>query len=548
MGVFFDEGIVISRTSDRFSQELRTLCIDKDFTDFTLKTGAKEVDCHRVIIAANSPVLKGMLRSQMKETIEKQIELNNISPEAMENIVEYMYSGQITIYEEDTLMDIMEAADFLLMDELKQMCIQQACALLQPSNVIIWSKFSTKLDLTELYSACSKVMVSKLQEIKSGEDFLELNISELKSYIQDLKKNEADPNDLLIATLDWMNADPKGRGHAMKELLEVVPPEQCHLPCLEEVEEKYDSLLETCKVFDRIVECIVFYGDNELTREARPAKKSDFIHLVVGGCAFSYKNPTCFLIDSSFSEFCNLPLKFLHVDQSICKTPKGFILTGGQDSDDAAIYDIKSNSMKRLPSLLKPRHAHGSAFVKNQLFIFGGEINGLLSKSVHYLDEGGSWQAGPDIPTACYLPQVVSMGEDDVFLMDTFESNGLFKLNVTKKLWSNLASLPGDSSDYGARLIQVDDRLCLVGGDNCTLAWYTPSTDSWSRGAELLLRHTFPATMHHEDTILILGGEHEVRVEAYDMNTGEWSICDRVMPMHLQDHHCFKFPRDTVES
>ena len=76
-----DDEIVISRTtgfSERLSQAVFTMSKDNDFTDFLLKTGDKVLACHRIIIAANSPVLKAMLKSKMKEVTQKQIQLDII--------------------------------------------------------------------------------------------------------------------------------------------------------------------------------------------------------------------------------------------------------------------------------------------------------------------------------------------------------------------------------------------------------------------------------------------------------------------------------------
>ena len=102
-----DDAILISRTttfSSRLCEELLTLHNDSDLTDFTLKTNGKAVECHRVIMAANSPVLKAMLKSKMKETSQKQMNLDNISPQAMNVVVRYMYTGEARIPRE-TLKD-----------------------------------------------------------------------------------------------------------------------------------------------------------------------------------------------------------------------------------------------------------------------------------------------------------------------------------------------------------------------------------------------------------------------------------------------------------
>ena len=137
-----DDDVVIKRTtafSETLIDELLASLHDETFTDFKLKTGDKVMQCHRLVIAAISPVLKAMLKSQMREATEKQIKLDNISPRVLNILLNYMYCGEARIPKE-TLKEVVEAADFLQLDELKQMCVDQAPPIIQPDNVLGWFK------------------------------------------------------------------------------------------------------------------------------------------------------------------------------------------------------------------------------------------------------------------------------------------------------------------------------------------------------------------------------------------------------------------------
>ena len=172
-----DGNIIISRTeafSSKLGEELMMMQDEDDFTDFSLRTGDRVVECHRVIIAAVSPVLKAMLKSKMKEFTEKQIQLDNISPQIMDILIKYIYCGETRISKE-ILRDVVEAADFLQMDDLKQMCVEQATPLIHPKNVISWFKFSGRLNLPGLLSHCSNIMTSQLYEIRSF-NFIKLDL------------------------------------------------------------------------------------------------------------------------------------------------------------------------------------------------------------------------------------------------------------------------------------------------------------------------------------------------------------------------------------
>ena len=534
-----DDDIIISRTtmySSKLGQELTTLRNNDDLTDFSLKTRGKVVKCHGVVIAASSPVFKAMLKSKMKEATEKQVMLDNISPEALDIIVEYIYTGETRIPTE-VLKDVVEAADYLQMDELKKMCIDQASPVIQPDNVISWFKFSDKMNLTELLSQCSQILTSQLDEIKAGQEFLELSISELSTYISEANRNEVDPDDLVGASFDWVNADPQGRSEVMADLLKTIPLEKCSLQCIREEEEKHEPLLESnVKAYKLITKSLVQIAGKEPVRKKRSKMISDSTLLLVGG---KYSNQ-CWLLDSASSlmEFSTIPAEHHHQRSSFCATPEGFAVTGGIDSDDAAMFHMVSKKWKKLPHLMLKRSHHGSIFVKNLLFVISGCINGSLSDSVHYLNERGTWHTAPDIPEPVWHSSgaVVDTGED-VFVLDSYSTNKLFKMSIDTKSWVNKATLPGDVSG-GARMIRVNkDKFCVAGGSKNILAWYTPSTDTWVHGAKPLLTHRFGAVLHHHNTIMILGGEDQKKVESYDMDTGVWSVCDWEMPAPLMLLH-----------
>ena len=132
-----DDSVLISRTTAFVSQlceQLDTLYTDADLTDFTLIACGKEYKCHRVILAANSPMFKRMLKTPMREMSSNEMILDCISPQAVESILAYMYTGQARIPRE-SLKEVMLGADYFQMDELKRICDEKAPPVIQPSSI-----------------------------------------------------------------------------------------------------------------------------------------------------------------------------------------------------------------------------------------------------------------------------------------------------------------------------------------------------------------------------------------------------------------------------
>ena len=135
--------------SSQLGKELMSLRNDDEFIDFTVISGRKKFPCHRLMLAANSPVLKAMLKSKMSETTKKELALNNISPEVLKVLLQYMYTGEGAIPEE-LLKDLIEAADFLQLHQLKKFCIEQVPSVLKPINAISWFRLAEKMAIKEI--------------------------------------------------------------------------------------------------------------------------------------------------------------------------------------------------------------------------------------------------------------------------------------------------------------------------------------------------------------------------------------------------------------
>ena len=114
-----DDTIALTADSSKLGQDLSTLRNDDDLTDFSLKSGNKVVKCHSVVLAAGSPVLKAMLRTQMKEASQREMKLDIFSPQILDIVVEYLYTRNVRI-EKDMLLELIEAADFLEMIKLRR--------------------------------------------------------------------------------------------------------------------------------------------------------------------------------------------------------------------------------------------------------------------------------------------------------------------------------------------------------------------------------------------------------------------------------------------
>ena len=108
---------------------------DKNLTDFKLKCSDDEVlTCHKVILAARSPVFYAMMSIDMKEAQQGFAEVPDFDSKLMEQVLHFIYCNKVINLEELSYQLIFAAEKYEL-KELKRMCIEHIIKNLKIENV-----------------------------------------------------------------------------------------------------------------------------------------------------------------------------------------------------------------------------------------------------------------------------------------------------------------------------------------------------------------------------------------------------------------------------
>ena len=107
--------------SSNMAKELMEMKDDRFLSDFQINIDDKPILCHKLMLAAHSPVIKGMLRSNMSEVAKQSMTLNHIKPDIMKVLLDYMYCGEVSFHT-DQLEGVIAACNYLQMTELYRRC------------------------------------------------------------------------------------------------------------------------------------------------------------------------------------------------------------------------------------------------------------------------------------------------------------------------------------------------------------------------------------------------------------------------------------------
>ncbi|CAE7650065.1 spop [Symbiodinium sp. CCMP2456] len=114
---------------------------DMKFTDMVICSGEESqgFPCHRAVLAKSSEVFDRMLSSEMKESSERRLVLQNICEETLKVFLEYIYTGcypsagaKLSITQLGELMSVGEMYSFPM---LVLAAGEQLCAAVSPTNV-----------------------------------------------------------------------------------------------------------------------------------------------------------------------------------------------------------------------------------------------------------------------------------------------------------------------------------------------------------------------------------------------------------------------------
>ena len=118
--------------TDHLREALGDLLSSNSFTDVTLICDdKKKISAHKIILSAFSPVFKDIFETDQNQ--KSIIYLKGIQSSEMESIVEFMYLGEATFFD-DKVDDLLSVAKNL---QIKQMCDTSVKNFYHKENVMI---------------------------------------------------------------------------------------------------------------------------------------------------------------------------------------------------------------------------------------------------------------------------------------------------------------------------------------------------------------------------------------------------------------------------
>ncbi|XP_065774667.1 kelch-like protein 3 isoform X3 [Muntiacus reevesi] len=406
-----------------------------------------EIEAHRVVLAACSPYFCAMFTGDMSESKAKKIEIKDVDGQTLSKLIDYIYTAEIEVTEENVQV-LLPAASLLQLMDVRQNCCDFLQSQLHPTNCLGIRAFADVHTCTDLLQQANAYAEQHFPEVMLGEEFLSLSLDQVCSLISSDKLTVSSEEKVFEAVISWINYEKETRLEHMAKLMEHV-----RLPLLprdylvQTVEE--EALIKnnnTCKDF--LIEAMKYHLlpldqrlliKNPRTKPRTPVSLPKVMIVVGGQAPKAIRSVECYDFEEDrWDQIAELPSRR-------CRAGKLYAVGGYDGASRQCLstveqYNPATNEWTYVADMSTRRSGAGVGVLSGQLYATGGHDGPLVRKSVEVYDPGtNTWK------------QVADM-------------------NMCRR---------------NAGVCAVNGLLYVVGGDDgsCNLAsveYYNPVTDKWT--------------------------------------------------------------------
>ena len=188
--------------------------------DITLVVRDGEFKAHRKVLSEASPFFEKLLNSDMKECKEGVVRLEIFTDSLMRSTLEFIYTGNVQILDEDEARDLIMLADYLLLPNLKILAAQVLFKKCNISNCISIFRFADEYHCEELVSKTKTFTLSNFTTIftHNRENVLRMSIKELTMLISRDELHVSTEEDVFNIILAWIHHAKRKRQNYFAEL------------------------------------------------------------------------------------------------------------------------------------------------------------------------------------------------------------------------------------------------------------------------------------------------------------------------------------------
>lgn len=466
--------------------------------DVILIADGVEIPAHKMVLAACSPYFYAMFTS-FEESKQERITLQGVDAHALQLLVEYVYSSEVQVTE-DNVQVLLPAANLLQLTDVRDACCVFLQAQLHPTNSLGIRAFADLHGCLELLSQAEGYIEQHFPEVVECEEFLTLSAQQVARLISSDRLTVPSEEKVFECVIGWVSSDLESRQCHLAELMEHV-----RLPLLSQeylvqrVEE--EPLLKAnhqCK--DYLIEALKY-------------------HLLKGEQKVLFKTPRT-------------------KPRQPVGLPKVLLVVGGQAPKairSVECYDFKEERWFQAAEMPTRRCRAGLAVVAGKVYAVGGFNGSLRVRTVDTYDPSRDYWSSCTSMEARRSTLGVAVLGGCIYAVGGFDgSTGLNSAEVYDPRtheWQLMAPMSTRRSSVGVGVVQ--GLLYAVGGYDgasrqclSSVECFNPEMNTWTTVSEMSARRSGAGVGVLEGILYAVGGHDgplvRKSVEAYNPETNSW--------------------------
>ena len=546
----------IQRKNEQFCDVVLEVCNGEDQARF---------NAHRVVLCAGSPFFYSALNNDMKESKEGLIRLEDMSKVAIEELLDYLYTGHVDVTQHNAF-DLLKIADFLVIPSLKEVSSKFIIHSLSSSNCFMAYYLAVNYRCFELQEKARDFIYANFTRVVEHEDFLNLTINEVEEWISSDEIRVRGEEDVFQAIVKW--AEQKGSGEREKffelfrhvrliylsrnyVLNDILPH-----PLITNEKACTAFVLDTIKhVSCGSEECFFAQAPRNCLKTAEDC-------LVVSGvtktlCYVAHEDKWYQMADKTKS-------RYLYSASAY----HGKLYINHGTGVDYAIerFDPAVNSWAPLTSYSGEMSHFFAAVVYFQgfLYVIGGKQNGEVANCVHkYSPDTNLWQEVAAMNVSRFSPSAVA-DEDTIYAIGGQKNDQI--LDVVERFDSKMNSWCRVASMLEKKLLPcvaiLNARVFLFGGYTSihpphvcsSIEMYDPTSNMWTAIQGISAPTRFFGVTSFKGSVYVIGRQTQespvsLSLRIYDVEKNEWKHCASVPPMSVPMSLApLRIPRDILNT
>ncbi|NP_001085193.1 kelch-like protein 30 isoform X1 [Xenopus laevis] len=538
--------------SDAILSGLQTLRFNPRLSDVILVVQGREFPCHRAVLALCSQYFHAMFTGDFQESISAQVEIKEVDPEVMETLIDFSYTGRLTI-NQGNVEGLIRTSNLLSFPAVRKVCSRYLQQQMDATNCLgIW-EFGETHGCPEVAAKALSFLQENFEAVSQEEEFLLLSPERMLCYLGDPLLQVRDEQSRAKAALHWVKQDKECRAQCLPQLLSVAQ--------LSSLTDQYlQELMEVEPLISESEVCRTLIGKN-LGQETRGLREQSPVFLqevlvVVGGKVLEEEeededeeDEETQRTSANFAYYNTKTKKWMAFPDfpdynkwgfSITSLSNDVYVTGGSrgSRDDSWStrqgwrFVLNEGIWKPITPMINPRTNHSSASLNGEIYVIGGTLQEAVEVEC-YDPYSGTWSLIS--PAQKYVSNFTAVGcSGKLYLIGScamkYNALTLQCYNPATDGWSVIASPFIPKYLSSPCCCTVGGSVYLIADNTKKVYMYLPEVNLWKKVQLLHTLHENGGMTSVGSCLYVTGGhwhgmarDYSVVMESYDCNTDVWT-------------------------